>query len=339
MPFDESFRALMRELFPDSALEVLAPDHAIWKAQYKIGPSGTWPLLGLQACCRTSVVYCPANLSCYWSLNRPGVQLDNSANPRLLQRIEYCKQAGTNVIAYATGRQLEDKLGTTVIDKRAVSVLSDRALVLPKLSHNGGSDDAPNAWGKILKELGTSDGLEVKTEKKMIPADDKSLADHPFIFVHGRGRVSFSEPERAALRKYLELGGFIFADSICASKEFADSFRAEMATILGKDMLGPIQAEHDIWTNDNYGDPLTNLTLRMKKPDGGFEKPAPIPAPKMKGITFDGRLVVVFSPYDLSCAMENKAVSDCSGYTRQDAALIARKIVLYSLLSDSKPSK
>ena len=341
VPFDKAFRELMIELFPDSNLQPLAPDHAIWTAQYKLGPSRTWPLLGLQACCRTSVVYCPANLSCYWSLNRPGVQQAGNANPRLLQRIDYCKQAGTNVVAYATGRQLQDKPLSDVIDKRAVSVLSDRALVLPKLAHNGGADDAPNAWGKILKELSSAEGLEVKTEKKMIPADEKSLADHPFIFIHGRNKISFNEQERTAIRKYLELGGFMFVDSICASKEFADTFRSEMAEIIGKDILKPIPADHEIWADkdDRYGAPLTNLKLRKKKPDGGFADPDSIPAPLMDGITFDGRLVVVFSPYDLSCAMENKSVSDCSGYTRQDAARIARKVVLYSLLSDSKPSK
>ena len=339
VPFDDAFQELMVELFPDSELQLLAADHAIWNSQYKLGPSKTWPLMGLQACCRTSVIYCPANLSCYWALNRPGVQ-QGDANPRLLQGIEYCKRVGTNVVAYATGRQLEDKPLNDVIDKRATSVLDNRALVLPKLSHNGGSDDAPNAWGKILKELSSAEGLEVQTEKKMIPADEKSLADHPFIFLHGRSKISFNEQERTAIRKYLERGGFIFADSICASKEFTDSFRTEMALILGQDLLKAIPADHEIWTDASYGAPLTNLTLRIKGPDGTFpDKGDPIAAPQMDYVTFDGRLAVVFSPYDLSCAMENKSVSSCSGYTRKDAAKIARKIVLYSLLSDSKPTQ
>ena len=337
-PIDKAFRALMAELFPDSNLQPLAADHPIWKAQYKLGPSKTWPLLGLQACCRTSVVYCPANLSCYWALNRPGVLQDKNANPRLLQKIDYCKQAGTNVVAYATGRQLDTKLDTQVIDKRATSVLTDRALVLPKLSHNGGADDAPNAWGKILKELSSGEGLEVKTEKKLIPADEKSLADHPFIFVHGRNKVTFSPEQRTAIRKYLESGGFIFADSICASEAFADSFRAEMTQIFGSDILGPIPPNHEIWTDEKYGAPI-KASLRTKNPDGSFSPPKTLDAPLLDGITFDGRLVVVFSQYDLSCAMENKSVSDCSGYTRKDATLIARKIVLYSLLSDSKPKQ
>ena len=225
-----------------------------------------------------------------------------------------------------------------MIDKRATSVLSDRALVLPKLSHNGGADDAPNAWGKVLKELSRSEGLEIQTEKKMIPADLKSLADHPFIFMHGRNEFSFSAEERAAIRKYLELGGFIFADSICASQAFADSFRSEMAQIIGQG-ISRIPDEHEIWTNPKYGAPITKLSLRIKQPDGGGFKPRDLNAPEMEGITFEGRLVVLFSPNDLSCALENKSVSDCSGYTRKDATLIARKIVLYSLLSDAKANQ
>jgi len=110
-----------------------------------------------------------------------------------------------------------------------------------------------------------------------------------------------------------------------------------MTQIFGSDILGPIPPNHEIWTDEKYGAPI-KASLRIKNPDGSFSTQKNL-TPKLDGITFDGRLVVVFSQYDLSCAMENKSVSDCSGYTRKDATLIARKIVLYSLLSDSKPKQ
>ena len=64
------------ELFPDGELRKLPPDHAVWYAQEKVDPrqlpkdSEFW-LWGLDACCRTSVVYCPRSLSCYWELAHP----------------------------------------------------------------------------------------------------------------------------------------------------------------------------------------------------------------------------------------------------------------------------
>ena len=45
--------------------------------------------------------------------------------------------------------------------------MTDRILVLPKLSHSGGSDDAPNAWRNILNRASQL-GMQVDMQKKMI---------------------------------------------------------------------------------------------------------------------------------------------------------------------------
>jgi hypothetical protein len=39
----------------------------------------------------------------------------------------------------------------------------------------------------------------------------------------------------------------------------------------------------------------------------------------------------MFSPYDLSCALENHESLECAGYTRKDAARIGLNVLLYSL--------
>ena len=46
---------------------------------------------------------------------------------------------------------------------------------------------------------------------------------------------------------------------------------------------------------------------------------------------FEGRWAVVFSPLDLSCALEAHESLQCRGYTRQDAARIALNVLVYSL--------
>jgi hypothetical protein len=47
--------------------------------------------------------------------------------------------------------------------------------------------------------------------------------------------------------------------------------------------------------------------------------------------TASPRSAVIFSPYDLSCALERHELLECPGYIREDAARIGINIVLYGL--------
>jgi hypothetical protein len=329
--FDNKFRSLMRQLFPDSELQTLDPSHPVWNAHYPLLPNRERPLLGLQACCRTSVIYCPANLSAYWSLNRPAIR--DQVNKALENRIDYCTQVGVNVVTYATGRQLREKGDAPKLADDSTEMLTDRVLVFPKLQHQGGADDAPNAWRNVLREVKQL-GLRIKMDKTLVAAKVDQLADYPFVFMHGRDRFSFNERQKQSLRAYLEFGGFIFADSICSSPQFTNAFREELESIL-QEPLKPIPPDHEIWTDPRFGYVIDQVTLRTRDPQaqGGFrESQRP---PELLGIERDGRLVVVFSPHDLSCALENTAVSQCNGYTRADDAVrIGTNVILYSLLAD-----
>ena len=53
--------------------------------------------------------------------------------------------------------------------------------------------------------------------------------------------------------------------------------------------------------------------------------------PELEGIKFDDRWGVIFSRYDLSCALEKHDSLECRGYVRDDAARIGLNVILYSL--------
>ena len=149
--FDAQFRGLMAELFPESPMESLSLDHPIWTAHYRIAniPDG-FEVYGVQACCRTSVVYCPRSLSCRWQVDKPSLR--EQLNDKSVTELDFCTQLGVNTAAYATGRQLRDKLDIPDIDQgKSVLMLNERVLVLPKLSHNGGADEAPQRVAKRLE--------------------------------------------------------------------------------------------------------------------------------------------------------------------------------------------
>ena len=330
--FDRSFRQLMVDLFPDSPLEPLPPNHPVWTSYEPLERPDERPLLGLQACCKTSVIYCPRNLACLWNADRPGVKRlmkKNRRYKRLISEVEYATKVGINVVTYATGRDLKEKGDRPKLEGKAKSVLVNRSLELPKLIHGGGQDEAPNAWRKIQQRFAES-GISVNLKKKFIKADLDQLSDHPFVFMHGRNAFSFTEEERAAIKVWLESGfGFLFADSICSSKEFTESFRSEMKKILGQP-LKPIPADHGVWTDPEYVFSIRKVTLRRKRGGAGQFDEIQGP-PELEGHEVDGRLAVVFSPNDLSCAMESTTVSQCDGYKREDAERIGINVLLYRL--------
>ena len=142
--FDRSFRDLMDELFPDSPLESLPSNHPVWSSHYQLDRPDERPLEGLQACCKTSVIYCPRNLACLWNVDRPGIERKmQSVAPKfddLLGQIKYATKVGVNVTTYATGRELKEKGDRPRLEAKAKSVLVHRSIELPKLIHGGGYD-------------------------------------------------------------------------------------------------------------------------------------------------------------------------------------------------------
>lgn len=331
--FDRSFRQLLDELFPDSKLRLLPPDHPVWFAEERVDPAHLRPLYGLDTCCRTSVVYCPEPLSCAWELYP--FERETGYPASVNASIEAAMRIGENVLAYATNRELKDKLD------RPLAPLADLprsprrgALSIPKLSHGGGADEAVNAWPNFLTLFARQTQLPVEIPTQLLAASDERLADHPIVFMHGRRAFQFSAGERTALAQYLRRGGFLFADAICASEPFNAAFRAEMKAILPEATMERLPASHPLFTSEFRGHDLTTVTLRDPEArdtgDPLTARRVAIP-PLLEVLKIEGRIAVVLSPYDISCALENHASLDCKGYIPADAAKLAVNVLLYAL--------
>jgi hypothetical protein len=332
--FDRSFRALLRMLFPDSKLRLLPPDHAVWFADGKVNSKYLRPLYGIDACCRTSVVYCPRNLSCFWELSAAG--RESSLPEDVAEEVEAYVQIGRNVVAYATARELKEKLDQpSVLVRGGPSTdLSRGVLAIPKLRHTGGSDDAPNALANLLRFAADRVELRVRPEQQLLAANSTELVNYPVLFMHGRRSFQWTQQERQALSESISNGGFLFADAICASEAFAEAFRREMETVFPGHKLERVPVNHPLFSTDFGGFDLSRVTLNDPSVRQDGERLVARQrrvAPLLEGVQVDGRLAVVFSPYDLSCALESNATLECKGYTKSDAAKMGTNIILFAL--------
>lgn len=336
--FDTGFRALMERMFPEEEyrLRLLPPTHSIWSAEERVDPEYVKQLYGIDFGCRTSVVYCPENLSCYWELDRPErlAEYDDTVK----KQIAAANSIGINVLAYATGRELKykDEIPSSLVGDGMKDGSERGALRLPNLIHAGGYDVAPGALPNLLRFVSQKSGIRVSTDHREVSLSDPKLYNYPILFMHGRNQFQFSEEERRQLRSFLDRGGVLIANSVCASEAFATSFANEMRAILPEHQLDAIPSDHEMFTSAFGGFELPKVTLRRPAPRGaGGEGPATVDLittpPRLDGVKIDDRYAVIFSRYDISCALEKHDSLECEGYTREDAARLGLNLIMYAM--------
>lgn len=335
--FDRDFRAMLKRILPDSTFRLLPPDHPVWFAEQPVKPEHAVPLWGVDACCRTSVVYTPEDLSCYWELNRSRSFLENDAIAQTIRdQVETASATGANVLAYATGRQLRDKLEQVELHSTlgVQDELERNVLTIAKIQHRGGADDAPAALANMVRVAGDQLDLRFSVDKPMLTLAEETPPMYPILFMHGRQDFSFNQAQRKTLREYLERGGFLFADSICASGPFTNAFRRELAAIFPNAKLQAIPLDHPLLSAEFGGFDVTQVQLndpQQRGDDAGLEAIRRQTTPVLEGLWIEERLVAVFSPFDLSCAMESGSALQCKGYVKEDAARITTNILLFAM--------
>ncbi|MCC6494020.1 MAG: DUF4159 domain-containing protein [Pirellulales bacterium] len=342
--FQQGIRGFLERVFPEGEykLRLAEPSHPLWRIDKLVRPDS--PYVGrlwvIEYGCRTCVVFSEVDLSCYWELYGRG-RLEGLSD-LVKQRLEDANAIGLNVLAYATNREPKGKEESfSAVDAPDLAAQGARGVIqVAKLMHGGGCNDAPGALANLLRTASQGElSLQVSGEQVDIRASDPSLSRFHLAFMHGRHDFHFTPEEQAGLRKFLENGGTLLADSICASKQFTEAFRREIAQVLPERKLQRIPTDHPLFkeVGDKFNIQQVNLrepAARSAEGDGPLRSRVQKVAPDLEGVDIDGRLAVIFSPYDISCALEQHEALQCRGYTREDAARIALNVLKYSLAPD-----
>lgn len=315
--FDKGFHALMAEIFPEPEykLHPLSEDHAVWRARHLLRPD-IHPLWGIEHGCRTVVIYSPEDLSCYWNQSET-----SSSNPAVIK----AQRVGQNVVDYATGREVADKLVVREVRDFRVEVPKRGALQIAKIRHGGDWNVAPLAVPNLMTSLRNHLGYDVVINHREMLPRDPNLVNFPLAYIHGRAVLTFAKEDVEALRRHLTPGGgLLFADAACGSPAFDTSFRAFIKELIPDSPLIPIPRDDEIYTR-KLGYDLSDV--QYNKSAGGGKN-----YPELEGVKINGRWAVIYSKNDIGCALERHQGLDCKGYTPESALRIASNIVIFSTL-------
>jgi hypothetical protein len=326
---------LLKRMFPESDLQPLDLSHPVYHIEGKVGGHYLGNLLGIHHSCRLPVVYCNKDLSCFWDLSRG--RTTGPLPQAVREQVNDALQVGRNVLAYATGRELKYKfeIPASSAPRQPQDAVDRARLIIAKLPYPGEWNPAPQALVNLQREISRHLGEPTPPEQRHVQQDAQQayqdLFDYHMVFLHGRASFQFTPQQREQLRQFVQRGGMVFADAVCSNEAFARSFRREMQEIFGPQghVLQPIPAGHDL-LSERFGGFKLDVVERRETAGAGQGVYRKVP-PDLEGIRIDGRYGVIFSRYDLSCALESGGKSHCVGYSRDDAVRIGINVVLYSL--------
>jgi hypothetical protein len=143
------------------------------------------------------------------------------------------------------------------------------------------------------------------------------LFEFPLVIMTGEGAFSLPDSERQNLRKFIEGGGMLLSSASCSSPEWDRAFRAEMASIFPEHAMTKLAMDHPVF-HTVYD--INNLTAKH-----GTPRP-------LEGITFNGRLGVIYSQEGLNNTANTHGCCCCGGNEITNCEQVNVNILAYALL-------
>jgi hypothetical protein len=190
---------------------------------------------------------------------------------------------------------------------------------IARLHYGGGGDwyCDPSSLPNWLDEFQRRTGLATARTEAVLTLDGEDLYRYPLLYVSGHGRIALTDEELAELRRFLEAGGFLYADD---NYGLDTSFREMIARLYPERELVPLASSHPIY-HAYYDLPgLPKVHRHDGEPAQGF------------GLYLDRRLAVFYSySSDIGDGLEDPDVHGNPPAVREAAIRMAVNILMYAL--------
>lgn len=309
-PFYDSARHELGIMFRDIPLKRLDPSHPINWACYELAdeiPGGRPMLEGVTVRCRTVAV-----------VSRAGMVAGAPSEEALRTAI--------NLAAYVMAWRSWVKPGplSSPMGREPDRDLADR-LRGGQVVYAGDWRPRPAALSMLLDTFHQRTSVPVQMAVREVRLTDPSLFNLPFLYMAGHEEFQLTEAERMALRRYLENGGFLFAEACCGRRQFDQAFRAEMRRVLPEAVLTPVSPASSLYVEPN---PVKRIGVT---PLLAGQLGRLMIEPRLEGVELQNHYAVVYSPYGMAGGWEMSQNPYALGYTDGESIRLGQNILMYAV--------
>ncbi len=203
---------------------------------------------------------------------------------------------------------------------------ASRSLNVAQLHYKGNWNPEPGAWPRMVKLEAWKAQTGVTLSVSKISA--LSAGNTPLAVMTGTGAFTFTTAQRKALRKYMNAGGLLFADSAGGHAPFTNSFLALARKLYPSHSLHHVPPGSSIYTGTNPGG-VNVMPIRYRKfftiTNGLHTKP------RLLGIKVKGKWVLLFSQDDVTSGYLGTHPWGILGYATKSAQALGRNIIAYKI--------
>lgn len=329
-PFYRSVVRELAEIFPEQPIQRLSSDHPIFHSYYdidrvqytaavrKAGYVGDEPWFdAIEINCRVVALVSRWGMAVGWQGD-------------VKEEYQACRPAsafrlGVNIMTYASAMRAWAKNAAqamTFVDK--LDSYTD-TMGVGQVVYDGVWKTRHAGLSVLLQTFNERTGIPVKFSLRELRLNDPNIYNAPLLYMTGHEHFELKPGEVASLRRYLENGGFLFAESCCGRKGFDLAFRKLIAAVLPGRELTRIPAESTLFNEPNEVS-MVGVTPALMEDLGQART-----KPYLRGIDIDGHYAVIYSPIGLGGGWEMSQSPYARGCNEVSSIKLGQNILMYSV--------
>jgi len=330
MPF---YRSVMRELekiFPEQPVQRLSSDHPIFHSYYDVdrvqytpavrqsGYKGNEPWFdAIEINCRVVALVSRWGMAVGW---QGDVKDEYQA-----YKAQSAVRLGVNIFAYASAMRAWAKNAAQAMKFVDSGMTTADKVSIVQVVYDGVWKTRHAGISVLLQTFNRKTHVPVKFTLSEMRLTDQRIFNAPLIYITGHEAFELSAQEKAALKRYLENGGFLFAEACCGRKGFDLAFRKLMRSVFPANPLQRMAPTSQVFNHPNAVTTVgVTPTLMQDLGKAGAQ-------PVLEGIVVDGHCAVVYSRFGMSGGWEMSQSPYARGYNDIGSLKTGQNILMYAV--------
>ena len=326
--FYDAFKQAMNKAFPESSLRVVPLDHPVYHMLEDVtqvnnakNVAGNRPEMdAIYVGCRIGVLISKYGLGCGW---------DDHPVPLLPKAAYYDTRSanllGINLVGYLLGYanvgrdEAKPELFGAVDEKRPTD-----EFVFGQIKHDGHWNVHPGAAAALLRVVQRNTSILTSLKRIPVTPGKDDISKLNFLYLTGLDDFQWDAAAVSALKTFLAHNGTLVINNGLGLNTFDSAVRREIKKIAPDVSLRAIPPTHPLYSTVFKIGEVQYTPAVMKEHKE-------LRAPYLEGISMNGDLRVIYSPFDIEAGWENEEFPLARAYESSSAVPLGVNLIMYAM--------